>query len=423
MGMALARSLVIACLVVAGAIVAPAASPVEPVQVTTELRDYPTFKADGADAQGARWMLVSGTGNCCESYVTTDAAGRIYDAGGSTPVFSEDGGLTWSAPRHDLPAVNGEGAVVVAPGGDVLAVIWDPYSGDRMVGYRREATTGNWASAESPVHTPFYDRPWLAVVPGPVTFAGTTYPWASIVQSNFTQSPLFISFDGLRYVAPTDGMLASIRVDPAPDLGPANRDADIIQPNWSAPLSPLPNGGALGRGEYEPYGRCPMTRLSATLEWTCTSWASEDAPSDTPFRVDSDGRIHTVARISENSFVYSLSPDGGATWMSRGVRWPDASILADESFDVKVHGATDTAVIVTHSSPTFAFRFSLTDGTPRLARVYRIGDESVHIGNLVDSSGPRLDFPTVALLPDGRIITSFLDAEHRSHPILAIEQP
>lgn len=104
------------------------------------------------------WRVVEDTGNCCETFVTTTSAGRLLDFGGRYIHFSDDRGLTWSRVTPLAPLVNGEGAIVVAPGGDVLGVEWDPYSGDHLQFSKYEADTGQWQYTEMPLHQPFYDR-------------------------------------------------------------------------------------------------------------------------------------------------------------------------------------------------------------------------------------------------------------------------
>src|SRR5256885_12217104 len=60
--------------------------------------------------------------------------------------------------RPLTPLVNGEGTIVVAPNGDVVAIGWDPYSGDHLQSFKYEAFSGKWFYAEQPLHQPFYDR-------------------------------------------------------------------------------------------------------------------------------------------------------------------------------------------------------------------------------------------------------------------------
>ncbi len=103
--------------------------PIQP-DVTTASHptvDYGNDANPADDKQGTTtWRVVNGTGNCCENYVTVTRTGRLLDFGGSYLNFSDDRGSTWRSVRPLEPLVNGEGAVVAAPGGDVLGVEWDP---------------------------------------------------------------------------------------------------------------------------------------------------------------------------------------------------------------------------------------------------------------------------------------------------------
>lgn len=80
------------------------------------------------------WRIVKGTGNCCENYLSVTRGGRLLDFGGSYLNYSDDRGLTWSSVRPIEPLVNGEGAVAVAPDGDVVGVEWDPTRAGRNLG-------------------------------------------------------------------------------------------------------------------------------------------------------------------------------------------------------------------------------------------------------------------------------------------------
>ncbi|MEA2447344.1 MAG: hypothetical protein QOK47_981, partial [Actinomycetota bacterium] len=115
----------------------------------------------------AKFRVAERTGNCCENYVTANSDGTIFDLGGSYINFTGDSGATWQSVRPVQPLVNGEGSIAVAPNGDIVGVEWDPYSGDHLMSYKYTAETKEWQYLEAPLHTPFYDRPWLTVVPGP----------------------------------------------------------------------------------------------------------------------------------------------------------------------------------------------------------------------------------------------------------------
>src|SRR5436190_1445632 len=66
------------------------------------------------------------------------------------------------------PLNNGEGAILAGPNGTAYGVGWDAYSGDHLQGFRYtpNASGGVWEVSELPLHTPFFDRPWLTYVKG-----------------------------------------------------------------------------------------------------------------------------------------------------------------------------------------------------------------------------------------------------------------
>src|SRR5256885_12825640 len=102
--------------------------------------------------------------------------------------------------RPLTPLVNGEGTIVVAPNGDVVAIGWDPYSGDHLQAFKYEAFSGQWFYAEQPLHQPFYDREWVTVVPGPFSIGGRTGPFITFLQGGDPRKdPAFVSTDGLSY--------------------------------------------------------------------------------------------------------------------------------------------------------------------------------------------------------------------------------
>src|ERR687895_768547 len=180
--------------------VVPIAPPV--AEATYPAQDYGKDGVPSADdrAGTTTWRVVQATGNCCENYVTTSAGGRLLDFGGTYVNYSDDRGVTWKRVTPLTPLVNGEGTITMAPGGDVVGVGWDPYSGDHLQAFKYEADTGKWRYTEVPVHQPFYDREWVAVVPGPFTIDGETVPYISFLKGGWPSKELWYwSTDGLNY--------------------------------------------------------------------------------------------------------------------------------------------------------------------------------------------------------------------------------
>ena len=101
-------------------------------EFSSHLRTYDTIdfgrSASRSDDRHLKteWRVVDATGNCCENYLTSDHRGRLYDFGGSYVNYTDDRGLTWKSVRPLTPLQNGEGAIAMAPGGDVVGVQWDP---------------------------------------------------------------------------------------------------------------------------------------------------------------------------------------------------------------------------------------------------------------------------------------------------------
>jgi hypothetical protein len=122
-------------------------------------------------------------------------------------------------------------------------VEWDPYSGDHLQFYKFEADTGQWLYTEMPVHSPFYDREWISVLPGPVTINGLTYEYVSFVKGGVPwKEPWFYSTDGLHYAAVTSKGLESI-LGATPTQAPLAISPgalnDWVQPNTGSGMTPL----------------------------------------------------------------------------------------------------------------------------------------------------------------------------------------
>ncbi|MCA1824778.1 MAG: hypothetical protein LC640_11080, partial [Frankia sp.] len=144
---------------------------------------YARYDAKGKRAGSVKWRVTTAGGNCCEVLVTSTRTGRLVEFGGTYPVFSDDHGRSWTEVAPAVPSTSrvpnpgprkiagGEGTVVMAPGGDIVGVGWDPYSGDRLQPFLYDAASKTWVYSEHPLHEPFYDREWMAVAKGPFTIA------------------------------------------------------------------------------------------------------------------------------------------------------------------------------------------------------------------------------------------------------------
>jgi hypothetical protein len=440
-GMA-ARLLVAAASVLAVVATAAAAElPGLPAQVVTITPPVTTFdyqtvdygrSASSTDDRSATttWRVVNLTGNCCENYLTTNKSGRLFDFGGSYLNYTDDAGLTWKSVQPIEPLVNGEGAVVNGPNGDVLGVEWDPYSGDHLLAFKYDAAAGKWLYNEMPLKTPFYDREWIAVVPGPFTIDGKTVPYLTFVKGGYPAKELYLySTDGLTYTQVAskivDRTLEGSRAESLPTVKGAA--LDWIQPNSNTGITPLGGASALAAPDYP--GSAWARLDPGEPSWHGFTFADGSTPEGR-FQVDSLARVHNV--IAHGTyFTYRVSSDGGGTWRSVDVALPAGSSI--EEWDFRANAAVKLAAVAVHATDTtvgvdrdFVFKLDIDSKVPRAVRVYTVGHSDANstagLGNDV-----RFDFETVTFLPNGRIAVSFLDrttgaSESDIRPALAIEQ-
>lgn len=375
----------------------------------------------------ASWRVVGGTGNCCENYLAATAGGRLLNFGGQSLRYSDDRGAHWWAVTSADPFLGAEGAVAVAPGGDVVAATWDPYTGDRVVAYKFDAAAGAWYVAETPVHTPFFDRPWIGVVPGPITVGAATVPYLSVLMGGFPSKEVkYVSADGLNYAVPSSTLLDALTSLPASHwlTSAAASFADVIQTLARTQLMPLPGGGALAL----PLDRlaCPWRIMDLPVpRWSCFTLPPPAELGYGTVLVDSLGWVHRVA-VDALTIDYGLSRDGGQSWTTTVVSLPpDHQVL---EYDVKTNGSLGLTVVAVHayrSGPRtdqdYVYRFSVPpDGAPALTRIDKVGLGDIHFGQGLESLGPRFDFASVVILPDGKVAVSFGDSAHTS-PAVAVE--
>jgi hypothetical protein len=371
------------------------------------------------------WRAVQGTGNCCENYLTVTKAGRLLDFGGTYVDFSDDRGLHWKQVQPATPLVNGEGTLDLAPNGDVIAIGWDPYSGDHLQAFKYEAFSGKWWWMEQPLHTPFYDREWVTVVPGPFSIDGSTYPYVSFLKGGYPLKEAWLySTDGLQYTN-----VSSKFVDDAQNgakSGPLATakltTADWTQGNTNAGVTALGAGGVLAAPDIDGWSLLDP----ASLTWSGYQFPQNVDPQGL-FQVDSAGRIHNVV-YSSSAFDYRLSSDGGRTWKTVHVPLPDGFTV--DQIDFRANKAAGVGAVAIHAlngatgnDQDFVWKFSISGSAPVLQRRYTVGlgdvGSAAGVGNDV-----RMDFQTVAILSDGRVAVSFLDSTtHYPSPTTGAEQP
>jgi hypothetical protein len=96
--------------------------------------------------------------------------------------------------------------------------------------------------------------------------------------------------------------------------------------------------------------------------------------------------------------------------------------------DIKANAAAGVVAIALHAwekatgtSQNFTFVYDYDAASvPVLDRWYRIGRGDLGSGSDVPVNAARLDFSSLAILPDGRIAASFKDSKHTSAAV-AIE--
>jgi hypothetical protein len=401
-------------------------------EATYESLDY--GRQDGpADDRTAttRWRIVQDTGNCCENYLTIAKGGRLYDFGGRYVNYSDDRGLTWSSVRPLAPYVNGEGAIAMAPGGDVVGVEWDPYSGDHLVSYKYTALTGRWQYKEMPLHQPFYDREWIAVVPGPFTIDGQLVPYLTFIKGGVPKELWFYSTDGLSYTQVTSKWVDR-RLNTAEKTlaTAAGAELDWIQPNSNGGMFPLGGGHLLASGDLN----LSWSLLDGNeFAWYGVTQGDGTSPNGL-YQTDSAGRLHNVLPQG-TKFVYRWSTDGGTTWRSTEAALPEGNVI--EEIDFRANKEAGVAAVVIHAQDTqtgydrdLVYKLGIKQALPKLLMRYQIGladlGSTAGVGNDV-----RMDFQTIAIFKDGKVAVSYLDSTtkgtspttgaQRPSPAIAIE--
>jgi hypothetical protein len=153
-------------------------------------------------------------------------------------------------------------------------------------------------------------------------------------------------------------------------------------------------------------------------------------------QVDSKGRIDNVVPHGDGGgFDYRISADGGRTWCSVSVALPSGETI--DQIDFRANAALGVGAVAVHAlepsgnDQDYAYRFGISKNQPVLQRRYTVGKGDTGSAAGVGNSG-RMDFQSIAILPDGRLALSFLDSttryaspttgQEQQRPALAIEQ-
>jgi hypothetical protein len=422
----------------------PGALPTTPAKLADKpvTKSYAVLDPRGKKTGTKKWTVTTAGGNCCEVLVAATRSGRLVEFGGQFPVYSDDKGKTWTEIRTLVPATGqlddasprqvggGEGTIVMAPGGDIVGVGWDPYSGDRLQSFLYDAETKTWSYAEAPLHEPFYDRQWMAVAKGPFTIGGQTYPWVSMVLSNFNRRVVLISTDGLNYVRPSRAdveALAGGTVSAFPVKG--DPDLDYMQEHAETRITPLPGGGALSLNAVGTTG-CERQVLQRDATWACLGG---DGSVEFLGAVHSDSRgwLHDVT-VEGDEVTYRISRDGGRSWTTSLLRIPGEANV--ESWDFKAHGKLGLSAVAVHAlkddgnHQDMVLRIDTKKGRAVHRDTLLVGAGDMEFTAGLDVSGVvsgaksnRVDFATVAILPNGTIAAGFADKTY-DDPAVAVLQ-
>jgi hypothetical protein len=393
---------------------------------------YPVFDARGRKVGSAQWRISPAGGNCCETYVAATPTGRIVEAGGTYPWYTDDQGKHWYEVKFQIPDQNdngqtvagGEGATVVGPGGDIFGVTWDAYSGDHLQAYRYTAQTRTWAVSEVVMKSPFYDRPWLTYVKGPFVLNGTkTNQILDATGGGITKDVDTLSPDGQDYSTPSyvvnDEKGSSAVGFRIPVV--RNAAADWWQPHPGTGTIPLNAGGVLRTSNTDDItgdNPCAIARLDpATSKWQCVKLTGH---LQGVVRQDSRGYLTEVYPNGSASLTLATSRDGGVHWSSVELTPPPGTgtrLETPDLFNVIANGKLKQAVVTArwddgaHHGHDLVFRVDETKPKPALLRTYAVGKGDIQTGNDVTSvTMPRFDYETVALLPNGKIAVTFDDS-------------
>jgi hypothetical protein len=372
-------------------------------------RSFPSTDYTDADAGPRKantlWRTVGSTGNAAELWLTVAKSGRILDLGGRYVNYSDDQGRTWKSVRTQEELVNGEGSILQAPNGDVVGITWDPYAGDRIITYKYNAADKSWYYMAQPIHTPFWDRPSIQVVPGKYTDpAGRPSTYMTFV-NGLPHDPWQYSYDGLNYTGVSS---------PSRDRGEAlNSWLDVKpDPMWDY----MQPNNDLGQGlipKFTPVGAGRAWYQNLFFTGDDIRWHPWTLPGgkaiDGSLQVDSRGWLHNVVPAGNSKFTYRISTDGGRTWNALTASGGSAG-------DFRANAAAGVAAVYAITGQQdLVYKIDISTARPKLIRRYTVGlgddSRSGGVGFYGATGGHRFDFSSIGVFPDGRVAVSFMDSQ------------
>ena len=202
-----------------------------------------------------------------------------------------------------------------------------------------------------------------------------------------------------------------------------NPDADWWQPNPGTFTLPMNAGGVLLFNNSADNLGADAARLNpSTLVWERVRLAFKPKGI---VRQDSRGWLTMTTRVG-NEIEFAQSTNGGVTWKTTTLVLPPTVSKIESSgnyLDVKVNGKLGQAVVSTRADNAkgigqdLVWRIDVKKPQPKVLKTYAVGlgNAPSAIGLVAGAAADRFDFPSVALLPNGRIAVSFQDRSTPRH--------
>jgi hypothetical protein len=394
----------------------------------TGTRTFPVYGPDGALIGANTYRVTPAGGNCCEAYVAATPKSRLVVLGGTYPAFSDDRGKTWSKVEPVEPLNNGEGAIVPGPGGSIIGIGWDPYTGDHLQSFYMDGISQAWSVGEVPLHNGFYDRPWITYARGPFKIGGREVPFISLVRGGTaSKDPMLLSVDGVRYDYTSSPGTDEKASAPDTKVGVpvvASPLADYDQPHPGAGTIPLSGGGVLKakQGSDMP---CALSIFRAgDTDWRCSNALIQGINGGCYCMAHQDSRGWLAAVSGAGrSLNFVLSSDGGANWQSTTLTPPTGGTLDGDILDLASNGHQGLAAVLARfvkadgTGQDMVFRIDTSTAAPRLIDTMLLGRGDLNTeAGVLNQTGSRFDYGSIAILPDGSIAASFDDTKTHGNP-------